>query len=112
MPKPLTAERIREAIVQADYHYARAAQLLGVTPDTLRSRITKFRSHGEEFPKSQARGGKNQPPERTREEFDEARNEIRRQYGLPDAEYDHALGNDDCLPPTQAEWDNAIGDGA
>lgn len=108
----LTPDLIRAAIVEADHHYARAAHLLGCSPDTLRSKITFYKAHGEEFPKSRARGGSNQPPERTREEFDEARNEIRRQYGLPDCEYDHELGNDDCLPPTQAEWDNAIGDGA
>jgi len=67
--------------------------LLGITPDTLRSRITFYKAHGEEFPKSRARGGRNQPPERTREEFDAARNEIRRQQGLPECEYDHGRGN-------------------
>lgn len=72
----LTPERIREAIIRAGYHYARAAFLLGVSPDTFRSRITQLKARGEEFPKSRARGGKNQPPERTREEFDDARNEI------------------------------------
>jgi hypothetical protein len=89
----LTPERIRESIVQAGYHYGQAAQLLGITPDTLRSRITFYKAHGEEFPKSRARGGRNQPPERTREEFDAARNEIRRQQGLPECEYDHGRGN-------------------
>lgn len=90
----LTPEQIRRAIVDANYHYARAAFLLGVSPDTFRSRITQLKARGEDFPKSRARGGKNQPPERTREQFDEARNEIRRQYGLPECEYDHDFGSD------------------
>lgn len=90
----LTPERIRDAIIKSGYHYARAAFLLGVTPDTLRSRITQLKARGEVFPKSRARGGRNQPPERTREELDEARNEIRRQQGLPECEYDHDLGSD------------------
>ena len=49
-PRPLSADEIREAILQGDRNYKAAAALLGIGSATLYSRIKKLRAEGEEIP--------------------------------------------------------------
>jgi hypothetical protein len=105
-------ERMIAAIEDAGFNYSNAGRTLSVSPDTMRTYMDYYRARGHTFPKSQAIGGSRPPYDPTPEEIDEARREIRRGYKLPDVEYDHARGSEAIRRPTQAELDNAIGDGA
>lgn len=50
MPKPLTAERIREAMLRANCNWQDAAALLCVPVATMRTRIKRLRAEGHEIP--------------------------------------------------------------
>ncbi len=93
MPK-LTPERIREALIACNGVYKHAAELLGVNVAGFHKRVARLQDEGYDLPKSTGRELATlncyMP---SPEEFDAARNEIRRQQGLPECEYDHGRGN-------------------
>lgn len=93
-------ERMVQAIEQTRHHYANAAAALGLTTSQFRKWMAYYKERGLKFPKSTARGGvRNDVYEPTPEEIAATCRAIREAKG-------------EILPPTQAEWDNAIGDGA
>ena len=75
----LTPDKIRQAIVDADYHYARAAKLLDCSPDTLRARVSVLRRGGHWFPGSRAIG-QNECYEPTEDEIERATAEIQAKW--------------------------------